>query len=107
TWQLVSSSWVEFAHLPLGLAILGLWFLVKTRSSMAVFTLLLFAACVLYFTGYDFPDPDFGLHAWVVAGIWVAFGTRALLEEARSVREIRMMLSGCLLVGLAPLILNY
>jgi hypothetical protein len=107
---------VVFGGAALAPMAIGLAALLRNGAAsrrLALFTVLLFAACVLYAINYDIHDiASYFLLAHAAAALWVARGALALLEAARRLRlpapgaaALWVALGG--LCALSPLVLHH
>jgi hypothetical protein len=96
----------EFAYIPVLFAVLGLWKTWKRGWQVLIFTLLMFAGCVLYSINYDIHDIDsYFLLAYVTVAIWVAAGVGKIIEQ--KIEYARWISIGAVLVSMFPLYYNY
>jgi hypothetical protein len=101
-----------FAFVPLAFAVYGLFKLRAVSPFLFRFSLLLFAACVLYAINYDIPDTEaYLLQAHVVVALWAVFGAAhgALsLTDRVSTRSRRAwVIGGFAAFALIPLAANW
>ena len=104
----LSTTAGKFAYAPLLLALVGLWGLWKRARRYFVFTLLLFAGCVLYAINYDIHDIDsYFLLAFYAVAVWAGVGSAFLLERFREGKKktIIALAGTCLLTAL--MLTNY
>src|SRR5690606_26836198 len=63
---------------PLVAALAGVLVLAWRDRRLAVYTALIFAACVAYAVNHDFEDPSYRLNAHAMLALWAAVGIRFL-----------------------------
>jgi len=71
-----------FGYLPLASALAGLVWLWRRDRNAALFSLLIFAAGLVYAVNYDFDDPNFYLNPHVMIALWAGAGLAALATSA-------------------------
>jgi len=77
-----SSFPAEFAYVGIILVAIGIVFAFMRNRRLGGMLALLFAGCVLYSINYDIYDIDsYFLLAYVVAGIWAAFGLALIAQR--------------------------
>src|SRR5690606_10536124 len=92
------------AILPLAFAVVGLARLRAASRFLFRFSLLLFAACVLYAVNYDIPDTEaYFLQAHLVVALWAGFGALALLGRVAPARRRLWGAAAFLALVLVPL----
>ena len=99
---------IEFSYVFLLFAAIGLIDLYRRRRRFTIFTLILFLTCLLYSINYDIHDIDaYFLLAYVVTGIWVACGVRAVLGAKVLSRRPMLAASFCVGVGLIQIVFQF
>ncbi len=97
-----------FAIFPLLFALAGLVALFRRSRRLFVFTLLLFAGCILYSINYDIHDIDsYFLLAYVTVGIWAAVGAKWLLDSQRNAGRVKLAAAGCIAAAFVVAGVNY
>ncbi|MBL0175935.1 MAG: DUF2723 domain-containing protein [Ignavibacteria bacterium] len=92
----------EFAFVGVPLAIIGAVFALIRHRRTGVMLLLLFASCVGWAINYDIHDIDsYFLLAYLVSGMWCAFGLWALLRWFGQTKPAVVFGAAALLVGLS------
>jgi hypothetical protein len=91
----------EFAWFGSALALVGLVYVFFHGRKLGVMLALLFFGCVLYSINYDIHDIDsYFLLAYIMMGVWCAFGLLALIRQLRR-DEFRVALaSAAVLTGI-------
>ena len=92
----------EFAYLAVILILAGMIYTMYRNRKLGVTLLLLFFGCVLYSINYDIHDIDsYFLLAYIVAGIWSAFGLFALVRMLKQRVFLVALGTAALMVGLS------
>ncbi|MBI5646624.1 MAG: DUF2723 domain-containing protein [Ignavibacteriae bacterium] len=92
----------EFAYAGLALAVVGCIAAFRANRRVGLFLALLFAGCVGYAINYDIHDIEsYFLLAYIVTGIWAAYGLHAALRWFKAGNTRTALLAAVLLVGLA------
>ncbi len=94
----------EFAYFPYIFTVIGTWNLFKARKPLFMFTVILFAGCVLYSINYDIHDIDsYFLLAYLTIAIWSALGVAYFLTGLKNPSTSRLV--GVLLVCSSALLI--
>ncbi len=79
-----STVGAKFAYVPVCLAIVGVWRLVRRNRPLLLFTLLLFLGCLFYSVNYDIHDIDsYFLLAFFTIALWAGVGCSVLVSFLR------------------------
>ncbi|MBI3365568.1 MAG: DUF2723 domain-containing protein [Ignavibacteriae bacterium] len=98
----------EFAYVPLLLAVIGLWSLLKGNRTLMIWTILLFLGCILYAINYDIHDIDsYFLLAYFTIAIWCAVGVHYLIITIRKVHMQSIIAVVSLVLACVVAFVNY
>ncbi|MFI5252942.1 MAG: DUF2723 domain-containing protein [Bacteroidota bacterium] len=98
----------HFGYLPVAIACVGIWKLFQEAKTLLVFTILLFAGCLIYSLNYGIEDIDpYFIMAYVIIAIWFAFGIKYVLQKLRENAKSPVVIIAVIAVSLLPLFVNY
>jgi hypothetical protein len=98
----------KFAYVPVVLALIGIWNLIRHQRVIFTFTLLLFFGCILYAINYDIHDIDsYFLLAFYTIALWSAVGCAYLFEHLGDGKNKLAIGIGSIVVVTALMLTNY
>lgn len=96
----ISSFPGEFAYVGVLLVVVGLVYAFIRNSRTGWLLAILFMTCVAYSINYDIHDIDsYFLLAYIVAGIWAAYGLSALIGVVKTLRPIHVVAIAVVFIG--------
>ncbi len=100
-WLFISTLPAELAFIGLLLAIVGAAHVFSAHRRLGYYLLLLFAGCIAYSINYSIHDIEsYFLLAYIVCGVWAAFGLKALLSIFKALKFKPAIGAAAVMVGI-------